>query len=101
MLSNQDLAKIVAQALVQAGFQPYNPRAPKDRGFGVSPDAGSDSVTVTTGPIDGESLEELHNYQVALRPLGAQHNLRIILKPITGHTGADIVESLIVEPIPA
>ena len=101
MLSNQDLAQLVGLALVQAGFQPYNPRAPKERGFGVLPDTGADSVTVTTSPSDGESLEELHHYQVALRPLGAQHNLRIILKPIAGHTGADIVESLIVEPIPA
>lgn len=100
MLSNHDLAKAVEQALVHAGFQPYNPRTPTERGFGVLPDNGSNSVTITTGPTDGESLEELHKYQVALRPLGVRYDLRVILKAIAGGTGADIVESLVVEPIP-
>ena len=99
MLSNLDLAKAVEQALLHAGFQPYNLRTPSERGFGVLPDNGSDSVTVTTGPTDDESLEELYKYQIALRPLGAHYNLKVILKALAGGTGADIVESLVVEPI--
>ncbi|SRR5579883_1105418 len=100
MVSTQDLAQLVIQALLHAGFCPYDLAAPADRGFGVSPHRDGDSVIITTSPTNRDVLDELYKYQVVLRPLAAEYNLRAILNEIAGGTGAEIIESLIVEPIP-